>query len=190
MKLRIAELITAIRGESARVETLVAIEFAVSWKPFVKSKKSAIDDDDDESHVFDAQTFLTTMLPTRSAAVSQASIASSSASRMSFQRMTSSGSASFSNRPAIAGAHDPVALVLEPLHLDDVLLGAPQLLEVAERLREVLGHLDEHPALLERRVDGATRPCTGRADRTRSRCSRRRRRSPSRARRCPRGRTA
>ena len=32
---------TAARGESARVETLVAIEFAVSWKPFVKSKKSA-----------------------------------------------------------------------------------------------------------------------------------------------------
>ena len=28
-------------GVSARVETLVAIEFAVSWKPFVKSKKSA-----------------------------------------------------------------------------------------------------------------------------------------------------
>jgi hypothetical protein len=32
---------TAGRGASARVETLVAIELAVSWKPFVKSKKSA-----------------------------------------------------------------------------------------------------------------------------------------------------
>jgi hypothetical protein len=42
MKLRIAELRTARRGEIALVETLVAIEFAVSWKPFVKSKKSAI----------------------------------------------------------------------------------------------------------------------------------------------------
>ena len=40
-KLRIAALITAARGDSARVETLVAIELAVSWKPFVKSKKSA-----------------------------------------------------------------------------------------------------------------------------------------------------
>ncbi len=40
-KLRIAAIATAFRGESARVETLVAIEFAVSWKPFVKSKKSA-----------------------------------------------------------------------------------------------------------------------------------------------------
>ena len=40
-KLRTADMRTASRGESARVETLVAIEFAVSWKPFVKSKKSA-----------------------------------------------------------------------------------------------------------------------------------------------------
>ena len=36
-----AALRTAARGERARVETLVAIELAVSWKPFVKSKKSA-----------------------------------------------------------------------------------------------------------------------------------------------------
>jgi hypothetical protein len=40
-KLRIAALTTAVRGESAFVETLVAIELAVSWKPLVKSKKSA-----------------------------------------------------------------------------------------------------------------------------------------------------
>src|SRR6476659_6867046 len=40
-KLRIAAIKTALRGERARVETLVAIEFAVSWKPFVKSKNSA-----------------------------------------------------------------------------------------------------------------------------------------------------
>ena len=40
-KLRIAAEMTAGLGASARVETLVAIEFAVSWKPFVKSKKSA-----------------------------------------------------------------------------------------------------------------------------------------------------
>ena len=32
---------TAVRGVSARVDTLVAIAFAVSWKPFVKSKKRA-----------------------------------------------------------------------------------------------------------------------------------------------------
>jgi hypothetical protein len=40
-KFRTAALTTAARGESALVETDVAIEFAVSWKPFVKSKKSA-----------------------------------------------------------------------------------------------------------------------------------------------------
>ena len=30
-------MITATRGDIARVDTDVAIEFAVSWKPFVKS---------------------------------------------------------------------------------------------------------------------------------------------------------
>ena len=40
-KLSTAALATAARGLSARVETLVAIEFAVSWKPLVKSKNSA-----------------------------------------------------------------------------------------------------------------------------------------------------
>src|SRR5215203_1971227 len=40
-KLRTAELSTAARGPSAPVDTLVAIEFAVSWKPLVKSKNSA-----------------------------------------------------------------------------------------------------------------------------------------------------
>src|SRR5204862_7347140 len=40
-KLRTALVRTARRGESARVETLVAIELAVSWKPFVKSKNRA-----------------------------------------------------------------------------------------------------------------------------------------------------
>ena len=42
-------------GESARVETLVAIEFAVSWNPFVKSKKSATDDDRDKCEVHPAR---------------------------------------------------------------------------------------------------------------------------------------
>ena len=40
-KFRIAALMTAVRGESARVETDVAIALAVSWKPFVKSKNNA-----------------------------------------------------------------------------------------------------------------------------------------------------
>ena len=40
-KLRTAAIATAFRGDIARVDTLVAIEFAVSWKPFVKSKNNA-----------------------------------------------------------------------------------------------------------------------------------------------------
>src|SRR5512146_1382972 len=40
-KLRIAAIIMATRGERTRVETLVAMAFAVSWKPFVKSKATA-----------------------------------------------------------------------------------------------------------------------------------------------------
>src|SRR3954468_10582313 len=36
-----AAMATAIRGDSARVDSEVATAFAVSWKPFVKSKTSA-----------------------------------------------------------------------------------------------------------------------------------------------------
>jgi hypothetical protein len=39
---------TAVRGESARVETEVATALAVSWNPFVKSKPSADDHDPDQ----------------------------------------------------------------------------------------------------------------------------------------------
>jgi hypothetical protein len=40
-KLSTAAPSTASRGEMARVETLVAIALAASWKPLVKSKKNA-----------------------------------------------------------------------------------------------------------------------------------------------------
>ena len=40
-KLSIAAIRTAVLGESAFVEIDVATAFAVSWKPFVKSKNSA-----------------------------------------------------------------------------------------------------------------------------------------------------
>ena len=40
-KLKNAAQITAMRGESTRVETTVAIELAASWKPFRKSKARA-----------------------------------------------------------------------------------------------------------------------------------------------------
>ena len=41
-RLATAASATAWRGVSARVETEVATEFAVSWKPFVKSNASAV----------------------------------------------------------------------------------------------------------------------------------------------------
>ena len=50
-------------------------------------------------------------------------------------------------------AHDSVALVLEPLDLDDVGLDPPQLLELGQGLCQMLGDLDEHPALLESGVE-------------------------------------
>src|SRR6266699_1697320 len=40
-KLKNAAQITAMRGESTRVETTVAMELAASWKPFRKSKARA-----------------------------------------------------------------------------------------------------------------------------------------------------
>ena len=77
-----AETSTAIRGESARVETEVAMAFAVSWKPFVKSKPSATRDDDDEQRASrrSLSAFLTRIASSTSAAFSQASTASSSCS--------------------------------------------------------------------------------------------------------------
>ena len=42
MKLRIAATVTAIRGDSAPVATVVAIALAVSWKPLVKSNPRAV----------------------------------------------------------------------------------------------------------------------------------------------------
>src|SRR4051794_25850536 len=41
-KLKTADIATAARGDSARVEMLVAIALAVSWNPLVKSNASAV----------------------------------------------------------------------------------------------------------------------------------------------------
>ena len=78
----IAAIATALRGEIARVETLVAIEFAVSWKPFVKSKNSATTTTAMRVMVIGnwPYAFLTRMFAITLAAVSQASSARSSAS--------------------------------------------------------------------------------------------------------------
>ena len=81
MKFRTAALATAMRGLSARVETLVAIELAVSWNPFVKSKKRATATTAQSVRsIAAAYAFLTTMLPIVFPAVSQLSSARSSPS--------------------------------------------------------------------------------------------------------------
>ena len=54
------------------------------------------------------------------ATVSHASTAASSVSKMSFQRITIIGSMPLANRDGDGGAHEPVALVLEPVDLDQV----------------------------------------------------------------------
>src|SRR4051795_5656746 len=41
-KFSVAAMRTAARGDMARVDTVVAIAFAVSWNPFVKSNASAV----------------------------------------------------------------------------------------------------------------------------------------------------
>jgi hypothetical protein len=58
----------------------VAIEFAVSWKPFVKSKKSATATTATSVSSTAGYAFLTAMFATTFAAVSQESIARSSPS--------------------------------------------------------------------------------------------------------------
>src|SRR5262245_15052528 len=40
-KLKVAAQITARTGESSRVETMLAIELAASWKPLIRSKANA-----------------------------------------------------------------------------------------------------------------------------------------------------
>ena len=79
-KLSTAAITTALRGERAWVETLVAIELAVSWKPFVKSKNSATATTAMRVADMRGYAFLTTMFAMTFAAVSQASSARSSAS--------------------------------------------------------------------------------------------------------------
>ena len=71
---------TATRGVTARVLTDVAIAFAVSWKPLVKSNPSAITTTTTSRTSFTGYLFLTRIASRTSAAFSQASTASSSCS--------------------------------------------------------------------------------------------------------------
>ena len=77
--------------------------------------------------------FLMTMPSMMWAAVSVASIACSSTANMSFQRITTIGSIPLENSEATRVAGDPVALVLEPVDLDPVVV---EVLEVAQVLEQ------------------------------------------------------
>ena len=94
---------TATRGDIARVEIDVATALAVSWKPLVKSNASAVATTIQRtSSVLHRYWFLITMPSRMFATFSVESIASSSRSKMSFQRITSIGSIPRSNSDASA----------------------------------------------------------------------------------------
>ena len=104
-KLRTAANPTASRGGIARVEIEVATTLAVSWKPLVKSKASAVattrprirSPSDTRAHAF-----LMTMPSRMCATDSVASTARSSLRKMSRQRITNIGSMPFANSDATA----------------------------------------------------------------------------------------
>ena len=86
MKLNTAAHTTAMRGDSTRVETTVAIELAASWNPLTKSKASAIAMTTTRATVsIGAQACFRTMPSITSEASSSASRAFSNASTTSFQ---------------------------------------------------------------------------------------------------------
>ena len=103
-KLRIAAIAIATRGGAAPVEIVVATTLAVSWKPLVKSKASAVPTTMTRmtSELKPAQLFLMTIPSRIWAAVSVASIAFSSTAKMSFQRITTIGSIPLENSEATA----------------------------------------------------------------------------------------
>ena len=131
-KLSTAALATAARGLSARVETLVAIEFAVSWKPFVKSKKSAT--------ATTAQSVSSTSLPyaffMTMFVITFAAVCSCRARSRAGRRRPSSGSpqrvdAVVAEERGEALPQHPVALVLEPLQLDERVLDTVKLFRLS-----------------------------------------------------------
>src|SRR5581483_5089970 len=145
-----AAIATAVRGPSARVETDVATAFAVSWKPFVKSKPSA-----------------TTITTTSSAVFTAAASAVLDQDRFEHVGGVLAGvdrllellvqlfPADDRDR-VLAGtkeagdgvADDPVALVLELAQLDELLLRVSEALEQPDRLVQLLRGADDDIGLL------------------------------------------
>src|SRR6266508_4236959 len=149
-KLRTAAKMTAIRGDRARVETLVAIEFAVSWKPFVKSKKSA------------TTTTATSVSSTIGLGVLHDDIADDVTGGLtgvdgSLQPLEDVFPADHHQRvdARVAEqvcdcvANHTVTLVLHHFQLDELLWDTPPALEIGEGTSEMLHRGHEDPALLE-----------------------------------------
>src|SRR4051812_37096843 len=157
-KFRLEAISTAIRGDIARVETEVAIEFAVSWNPLVKSKAIAV---------------ATTIQSTASECTGLPVLDDDALERVHrglgrvdrvLEPLEDVLPADHHHRvdPALEQrrdgfAQDPVALVLEPVDLDRVVvhvLQGPQARHrVVDLARRVAQHARHALRLLHRRLD-------------------------------------
>ena len=133
---------------------------------------------------------LSAMPSSMCATVSQASTDASRQSKMSFQRITTIGSMPLANSEATASRWIAVALVLEPVDLDEVAArGRRRCAAPRSASRDLLAGADEHVGHLHRPAPSAPRPRRGPASRRPARRSRRCRRARSRARARRRGST-
>ena len=158
-KLRIAAIAIATRGGAAPVEIVVATTLAVSWKPFVKSKASAVPTTMTRmtSELKSAQLFLMTMPSRIWAAVSVASIAFSSTANMSFQRITTIGSIPFEKSEATASREIRSPSFSSRWISIQYLSRSLNSSQVVEALGQLLAGRDQDlgqgPRLLHRRLD-------------------------------------
>src|SRR5919199_58898 len=122
-RLRKAEKMTATRGGNARVPTVVPMAFAVSWKPLVKSKKSA-----------------TAMVRTR-----RSVCASGILDRDALQRRIP-----VAEEFGDGAARGRVAHVFEPVNLDEVSVVPLARFELVDHPLELRHRLCEKPSQLAR----------------------------------------
>src|SRR4051794_39790563 len=158
-KLRIAAIVTAVRGGSARVEIEVATTFAVSWKPFVKSNARAAP---------------TTMTRIRSLCTAGSGVLDDDALEDVGDRLGRVDRALEALVDVLPADHDhrvdatleqrgrglardAVAVVLEPVDLDRVVRHVAEVAQLRHRLGDLAGRLVEDVRellrLLERRLD-------------------------------------
>ena len=170
-------------GRARRVETLVAIEFAVSWNPFVKSKKSATTTTATSVALHGSRLRRSSRRCSRSCSRPSHSV------ERALEPLVDVLPPDHHQRvdPVVAEqrrerlAEDAVPLVLEPLELDQCLLHAREALQVVARDLELLVGPDDQARLLDGVLASAGRSRRGRADRRLPRARRRCRRARSRA---------